>query len=75
MNQPATVHLDGQFREPRTCPKSEGGNCPACKQELHGHYGLMGGYGIGSIRLCINPDCDNDELYDFVADEGLALPP
>lgn len=62
------AHLDGCSRDPKESPKSNDGKCPNCRRELHGHYGLAGGFGLGVQLLCLNPDCDNDEMYDFRPD-------
>jgi hypothetical protein len=65
--EPIRVHVDGGHRDPASCPKSNAGRCPACGAELHGHYGLAGGYGIGTSYWCANEACDAGP-FDFSPD-------
>lgn len=62
------IFIDGKFKEPEDCPKSDHGHCPECGTPLDGGYGYAGGYGLGSYNFCP----DHFGIYDFVEDtEGL----
>lgn len=56
------AYLDGQELEPKSCPKSNQGNCPICNVRLDSHYGFAGRYGLGYSNIC--PECST--IYDFL---------
>jgi len=57
-----SVFIDGQFNDPKNCPKSNDGKCPQCQIDLQSGYGFSGGYGLGTYQWCIK--CY--EIYDFM---------
>ena len=58
-------HIAGQFRDPKTCPKSKDGKCPKCNKKVESSYGFAGGYGLGGHNYC--PKCYT--VYDFHEDK------
>ncbi len=58
------ILIDGKFKEyePELCRDQEcSGEC-----EIDGHYGFMGGYGLGGMDLCMKCSA----VHDFVEDNG-----
>lgn len=56
---------DGQYKDPKNCPKSDDGKCQACVVPLEQTYGIGSGYGFGVYSVC--PKCAS--IYDFFPDE------
>ncbi len=62
------IFIDGQFKDPKECPKSVDGKCvrPECKGEpVEMMYGFAGGYGLGGHNVCMNCGA----VYDFSPDQ------
>lgn len=49
-------------------PMTEG-ECPKCRRDLMGGYGLMGG-GVGRYEFCTADDCDWMQKWPEAIDDG-----
>ena len=59
------IFLDGQFKDPASCPQSDKGYCPKCRTKLESGYGYAGDYGLGAYNYC--ESCKT--IYDAVPDK------